>query len=124
MAGRARREWGTGSVYETKRGYWRVSVPIPSDGLGRRRQEWQYRTEAAARRQLETVQRRLARGLPAEEGRLTVAEYAVEWLAQLQVKPSTKAMYGNPAHLFEGTRLDNERDKTAKGRRNTRRKAA
>lgn len=29
----------------------------------------------------------------------------------------------NPAHLFEGTRLDNERDKTAKGRRNTRKAA-
>jgi integrase len=95
MARRARREWGSGSVYPTARGYWRVSVPIPSDGLGRRRQEWQYRTEAAARRQLETVQRRLARGLPAEEGRLTVAEYAIEWLAQLQVKPATKAMYGS-----------------------------
>jgi integrase len=26
---------------------------------------------------------------------MTVAEYAVEWLAQLQVKPSTKAMYGS-----------------------------
>lgn len=25
----------------------------------------------------------------------------------------------NPAHLFEGTRLDNERDKTVKGRRRT-----
>lgn len=95
MAGRARREWGSGSIYPTARGYWRVSVPLPSDGLGRRRQEWQYRTEAAARRQLETVQRRLARGLPAEEGRLTVAEYAIEWLAQLQVKPATKAMYGS-----------------------------
>jgi hypothetical protein len=30
----------------------------------------------------------------------------------------------NPAHLFEGTRLDNERDKTAKGRRNTLPRAA
>jgi integrase len=94
MAGRARREWGTGSCYQTKRGYWRVSVPLPS-AVGRRRQEWQYRTEAAARRQLEAVQRRLARGLPVEEGRMTVAEYALEWLAQLQVKPATSAMYGS-----------------------------
>lgn len=29
----------------------------------------------------------------------------------------------NPAHLFEGTRLANEQDKTAKGRRNTRKAA-
>jgi integrase len=95
MAGRARREWGSGSIYPVKGGlYWRVSVPIPS-ALGRRRQEWQYRTEEAARRQLEAVQRRLARGLPAEEGRVTVAEYAQDWLAQLQVKPSTASMYGS-----------------------------
>ena len=94
MAGRAaRREWGSGSIYPVKGGlYWRVSVPVPS-ALGRRRQEWQYRTEEAARRQLEAVQRRLARGLPAEEGRVTVAEYAQDWLAQLQVKPSTVSMY-------------------------------
>lgn len=94
MAGRARREWGSGSVYRTAKGYWRVSVPLPSH-LGRRRQEWQYRTEAAARRQLEAVQRRLARGLPVEEGRMTVSEYAAEWLAQLEVRPATKAMYGS-----------------------------
>lgn len=30
----------------------------------------------------------------------------------------------NPAHLFEGSRLANEQDKTAKGRRNTVRRAA
>lgn len=91
---RPRRDWGTGSCYQTARGYWRVSVGLPSPpGLGRRRQEWQYRTEEAARRQLEAVQRRLARGLPAEEGRVTVAEYAQDWLAQLQVKPSTVSMY-------------------------------
>lgn len=84
MAGRARREWGSGSCYQTAKGYWRVSVPIAAAGPGRRRQEWQYRTEAAARRQLEAVQRRLARGLPAEEGRVTVAEYAQDWLGQLQ----------------------------------------
>lgn len=95
MAGRARREWGSGSVYRTAKGYWRVSVPVPAAGPGRRRQEWQYRTEEAARRQLEAVQRRLARGLPAEEGRVTVAEYAQDWLGQLQVKPSTAAMYGS-----------------------------
>lgn len=96
MAGRARREWGSGSIYPVKGGsYWRVSVPLASSGLGRRRQEWQYRTEAAARRQLEAVQRRLARGQPVEEGRMTVSEYAVEWLGQLEVKPATKAMYGS-----------------------------
>lgn len=93
MAGRARREWGSGSVYRTAKGYWRVSVPLASAGPGRRRQEWQYRTEAAARRQLEAVQRRLARGLPAEEPSVNVAEYAQDWLAQLQVKPATVAMY-------------------------------
>lgn len=94
MAGRARREWGSGSIYPVRGGlYWRVSVPIASAGPGRRRQEWQYRTEAAARRQLEAVQRRLARGLPAEEGRVTVAEYAQDWLASLQVKPNTVSMY-------------------------------
>ncbi len=102
MAGRSRREWGSGSVYCTAKGYWRVSVPIASAG-GRRRQEWQYRTEAAARRQLEAVGRRLARGLPAEEGRLTVAEYAGEWLGQLQVKPSTKAMYDSLVRNQLGT---------------------
>lgn len=88
-----RREWGSGSIYPTKRGYWRVSIPLASAGLGRRRQEWQFRTEAAARRQLEAVQRRLARGQPAEESRMTLAEYAPEWLASLTVKPSTVAMY-------------------------------
>jgi integrase len=93
MARKPRREWGSGSIYRTSKGYWRVSVPLPSDGLGRRRQEWQYRTEAAARRQLESVQRRLSRGLPAEESSMTVAEYAPQWLAALQVKDSTKAMY-------------------------------
>src|SRR5690242_2525013 len=93
MAGRAHREWGSGSIYRTARGYWRVSVPLPTAGPGRRRQEWQYRTEQAARRQLEAVQRRLARGLPADEGRVTVAEYAQDWLGSLQVKPSTAAMY-------------------------------
>lgn len=96
MAGRARREWGSGSCYPVRGGkYWRVSVPTPAAGPGRSRQEWQYRTEEAARRQLEAVQRRLARGLPAEEGRVTVAEYAQDWLGQLQVKPSTAAMYGS-----------------------------
>lgn len=95
MAGRSRREWGSGSIYRTAKGYWRVSVPVPQAGPGRHRQEWQYRTEEAAQRQLEAVQRRLARGLPAEEGRVTVAEYAQEWLAQLQVKPSTASMYGS-----------------------------
>lgn len=93
MAGRSRRDWGSGSCYRTAKGYWRVSVPLAKAGPGRRRQEWQYRTEAAARRQLEAVQRRLARGLPAEEDRVTVAEYAQDWLAQLQVKASTAAMY-------------------------------
>jgi integrase len=93
MARKPRREWGSGSIYRTSKGYWRVSVALPSDGLGRRRQEWQYRTEAAARRQLESIQRRLARGLPAQESSMTLAEYAPQWLASLEVKDSTKAMY-------------------------------
>jgi integrase len=96
LARKPRREWGSGSVYPVKGGqYWRVSVPLTSDGLGRRRQEWQYRTETAARRQLEQVQRRLARGLPAEESSMTLAEYAPQWLGQLQVADATKAMYGS-----------------------------
>jgi integrase len=93
MARKPRREWGTGSIFRTSKGYWRVSVPLPSDGLGRRRQEWQYRSEASARRQLEAVQRRLARGLPAQESTVTLAQYAPEWLAALTVKDSTRAMY-------------------------------
>ncbi|HET7128958.1 MAG TPA: site-specific integrase [Gaiellaceae bacterium] len=93
---RPRREWGTGSIFPTAKGYWRVSIPLPSDPFGhRRRKEWQFREEAAARRWLDKVQRRLDRGLEPEESRVTVAEYAPEWLASLQVKDSTKAMYGS-----------------------------
>jgi integrase len=90
-----RREWGSGGIFETKRG-WRVVVSLGRDAEGRRiRKEWQFRTEEAARQKLRELEDRERRGLPAEERRVTVAAYVDDWLVAVKpsVRPSTYAMY-------------------------------
>lgn len=90
----SRRPWGSGAIYPVKRG-WRVALNSGSDPFGKRiRQEWQFADEAAARRFLEQVQNRLRRGLPAEESKVTVGAYALEWLDSRETAgPATIAMY-------------------------------
>jgi integrase len=90
-----RREWASGSIYQHG-DRWRVSVSLGSDAFGKRiRKEWQVRSEASAKRKLREVQARLRGGLPAEESRITLNEYAQEWLAGVRhtVRPSTASFY-------------------------------
>lgn len=101
-----RREWGSGSCYQTKAGRWRVAVSLGRDPFGKRiRKEWQRSSEKGARAKLAEVARRLDRGLPVEEARVTLAAYGPTWLASIasSVKPSTFAFYRTllEVHLTE-----------------------
>jgi integrase len=98
----ARREWGSGSIYRTRSGRWRVAVRLGSDPFGKPiRKEWQVRTEAQARTKLRDIQRRLAGGLPAEASRMTLGIYAQEWLNGVTptVRPATAAFYRTLAEV-------------------------
>lgn len=108
MAGRAysravaRREWGSGSIYRTRSGRYRVAVRLGSDPFGKPiRKEWQVRTEAQARTKLRDIQRRLSGGLPAEASRMTLGVYAQEWLHGVTptVRPNTAAFYRTLAEV-------------------------
>jgi integrase len=96
-----RREWRTGSVYRHG-DFWRVAFSLGLDREGRRiRKEWQCRTEKAARAKLSEVNRRLGTGLPLEESRVRLNDYAQEWLAAVKptVRPSTFAFYRTLAEV-------------------------
>lgn len=98
----ARREWGSGSIYRTRSGRWRVAVRLGSDPFGKPiRKEWQVRTEAQARTKLRDIQRRLAGGLPAEASRMTLGAYTQEWLSGVTptVRPNTAAFYRTLAEV-------------------------
>lgn len=98
-----RREWGSGSVFETKSGRWRVVIPLGTDINGRRRRkEWQVRSEAAAKAKLKDVNRLIRGGFPVEASRVTLAAYAPEWLGHIQVGRATAEQYRHLArHLTD-----------------------
>ena len=90
-----RRDWGSGSIYPTAKG-WRVAVRYGRSADGRYlRKEWQFRDEAAARAKIAELEQRAGRGLPAEERRVTLSAYADEWLVAVKpsVRPSTFAFF-------------------------------
>jgi len=100
-----RRPWGTGSI-SRHRGGCRVRFSFGSDASGRRlRKEWLFKGDQAderAKAKLRAVGARLARGLPPEESRTPLAEYAGEWLASVEgsVRPATFDFYKSMvAHL-------------------------
>src|SRR5687767_15951595 len=89
-----RREWGTGSIFRTKAGKYRVVISLGKDIHGkRRRKEWQCRSEKAARAKLKEVNRLIRGGFPVEASRVTLAAYAPEWLGAIQVGPATAEQY-------------------------------
>jgi integrase len=96
-----RRAWGSGAIYPVKDG-WRVALSLGRDAQGKRiRKEWQFRQEAPARAKLADLERRLDRGLPLEERRVTVAVYVDEWLVAVKpsVRSTTFAFYSTLARL-------------------------
>jgi integrase len=90
-----RRNWGTGSIYPTVKG-WRVAVRYGRSADGRYlRKEWQFRDEAAAWAKIAELEQRAGRGLPAEQRIVTLAAYADEWLMAVKpsIKPTTYSFY-------------------------------
>lgn len=91
----ARRNWGSGGIFQVGPRTWRVAIPLGSDAFGKRqRKAWEYTgpdAKARAEAKLRDVSRRLDRGAPLEESRMTLGVYVPEWLAAQQgtVKPST-----------------------------------
>lgn len=98
----ARRDWGSGSLCRrvVRRGaseyvYWRAIAPGGHSVGGRRRKEFQSRSEKAARAWLKQAVARVDRGLAPPGERVTVNVYAQDWLRTTanHVKPSTAAFY-------------------------------
>lgn len=100
-----RRAWGSGAIYPTRDGKWRVAVRLGRDAAGRYlRKEWEFRSEDEAWAKIDELERRTAGGLPIQERRVTLAIYADEWLAAVEptVRPSTFSFYkAMAAHLAD-----------------------
>ena len=87
-----RRGAGDGSIYRRSDGLWIGSVNVGRDGGARKRKTVSAKTRAEVVSKLRSLQSRLEEGLPAGDGRVTIAQLAERWLTDVL-----------PARVSEGT---------------------
>jgi len=90
-----RRGQGEGSIHRRPDGLWEAQISLGFVGGKRRRRSFYGRTRAEVRDRMEAALRDLRRGLPVSTGRLTVEQYLLGWLDDVErtVRPRTFAVY-------------------------------
>jgi integrase len=92
--GRARRDYGSGSVHQTADGRWVAWLELGFVGGKRKRKKLSARTQAEVKRKLSAAQRQQLLGEPLTAERQTVAQFLARWLADVvrpNAAPSTYA---------------------------------
>ena len=106
---RRRRGQGEGSIYKRADGHWTASVQVAVDENGKRHRRTVYgRTRAEVVAKLDDLRSRVAEGVVADPGRLTVGGFFAQWLrdtARLRLRPSTHSLYSDLVRLHIGPRL-------------------
>ncbi len=104
-----RRGQGEGSIYKRADGHWTAAVQVGVDENGKRRRRTVYgQTRAEVVAKLDDLRSRVAEGVVADPGRLTVGGFFAQWLrdtARLRVRPSTHSLYSDLVRLHIGPRL-------------------
>jgi integrase len=90
-----RRGQGEGSIHRRPDGLWEAQISLGFVGGKRKRRSFYGRTRAEVRERMEAALRDLRRGVPVSTGRLTIEEYLLGWLEDVErtVRPKTYAAY-------------------------------
>lgn len=90
-----RRGQGEGTIHRRADGLWEAQISLGFVGGKRKRRSFYGRTRAEVRERMEAALRDLRRGMPVATGRLTVEQYLLGWLDDVErtVRPKTFAVY-------------------------------
>ncbi len=107
MARSKRRANGEGSIWQRADGRWAAAVYVPTPAGGEKRKYVYGRTREEVHRKAQDLLRARRDGTPVPDGRLTVADYLTEWLAEVvkvQRRPKTYQGYEGVVrlHLIPG----------------------
>jgi integrase len=104
----SRRANGDGSIWQRKDGRWCAGYFVPTPAGGRLRKYVYGTSRDDVRAKLTEIIRNVDQGVPVPVGKLTVAEYLADWLAQVaehRVRPSTLAAYESNIRLHIAPRI-------------------
>ena len=93
---------GEGSVYKDRRGRWRASISVSSNGDSRSLRKYRYaKTQNGALKLLRIMQADVDAGRPLDSQRLTLADFLTQWLED-SARPSIRVgSYRNYKHWID-----------------------